>query len=398
MEFQTMIARLERDLAPELEAISHFLYTHPELGMEERQAAAYLSEWMEEKGFVVERPWHGLDTAFAARWGEQGPCVAFLAEYDALPGYGPQGRDPGHACGHNWIAATCAGAAVIFKRVCEQTGLKARVLLAGCPAEETFGSKSLLAREGAFDGVDCAMQAHLSEETNLYHRSLALTALEIRYFGKAAHASAAPWEGINALDAIQLFYAGVSAMRQQMKPDVRLHGVIREGGLAANSIPERASCLYYARAARRQDLARVVERLREVARGAALMTGARLEITQAEQPMDDIVRLPSLQELFDGLLRKEGLVTITPEQEAARSVGSTDVGNVSHICPTIFVEVGLEGFNGHTEEALALADEKAYPALHSTVRVLAGAALQVASDGGLRETLWTEFRQNSGIR
>ena len=135
-----------------------------------------------------------------------------------------------------------------------------------------------------------------------------------------------------------------------------------------------------------------------MARGAALMTGARLEITQAEQPMDDIVRLPSLQELFDGLLRKEGLVTITPEQEAARSVGSTDVGNVSHICPTIFVEVGLEGFNGHTEEALALADEKAYPALHSTVRVLAGAALQVASDGGLRETLWTEFRQNSGIR
>lgn len=394
MEYQSMIARMEEVLAPELEAISHFLYTHPELGMEERKAAAYLSEWMEGKGFAVERPWHGLDTAFAARWGEEGPCVAFLAEYDALPGYGPKGCDPGHACGHNWIAATCAGAAVIFKQICEQTGLKARVLLAGCPAEETFGSKSLLAREGAFDGVDCAMQAHLSEETNIYHRSLALTALEIRYFGKAAHASAAPWEGINALDAIQLFYAGVSAMRQQMKPDVRLHGVIREGGLAANSIPERASCLYYARAARRQELDRVVERLRDVAQGAALMTGARLEITQAEQPMDDIVRLPSLQGLFDGLLRKEGLVTITPEQEAARSVGSTDVGNVSHICPTIFVEVGLDGFNGHTEEALALADEKAYPVLHSTVRVLTGAALQVASDGGLRETLWKEFRQN----
>lgn len=395
MEYQSMIARMEEVLAPELEAISHFLYTHPELGMEERKAAAYLSEWMEGKGFAVERPWHGLDTAFAARWGEEGPCVAFLAEYDALPGYGPKGCDPGHACGHNWIAATCAGAAVIFKQICEQTGLKARVLLAGCPAEETFGSKSLLAREGAFDGVDCAMQAHLSEATNIYHRSLALTALEIRYFGKAAHASAAPWEGINALDAIQLFYAGVSAMRQQMKPDVRLHGVIREGGLAANSIPERASCLYYARAARRQELDRVVERLRDVAQGAALMTGARLEITQAEQPMDDIVRLPSLQGLFDGLLRKEGFVTITPEQEAARSVGSTDVGNVSHICPTIFVEVGLNGFNGHTEEALALADEKAYPVLHSTVRVLAGAALQVASDGGLRETLWKEFRQNS---
>ena len=395
MEFHALIVQLEQELAPQLEEISHFLYAHPELGLEEHQAAAYLSNWMEQQGFVVERCWHGMDTAFAARWGEEGPCVAFLAEYDALPGYGPNGCDPGHACGHNWIAATCVGAAVIFKQVCEQLGLKARVLLAGCPAEETFGSKSLLAREGAFDGVDCAMQAHLSEETNIYHRSLALTALEIRYFGKAAHASAAPWEGINALDAIQLFYAGVSAMRQQMKPDVRLHGVIREGGLAANSIPERASCLYYARAARRQDLDRVVQRLEDIAKGAALMTGARLEITQAEQPMDDIVRLPSLQGLFDGLLRKEGLVTITPAEEAARSVGSTDVGNVSHICPTIFVEVGLDGFNGHTEEALALADHKAYPVLHSTVRVLAEAALKVASDDGLRESLWAEFRQNS---
>ena len=395
MDYQTLIAQLEEELAPQLEEISHFLYTHPELGLEEYQAAEYLSDWMEKQGFALERRWYGLDTAFAARWGEEGPCVAFLAEYDALPGYGPKGCDPGHACGHNWIAATCAGAAVIFKRVCEQTGLKARVLFAGCPAEETFGSKALLASKGAFDQVDLALQAHLSEETNIYHRSLALTALEIRYFGKAAHASAAPWEGINALDAVQLFYAGISALRQQLKPDVRLHGIVREGGLAANSIPERASCLYYARAARRQDLDRVVERLRDVAQGAALMTGARLEINQDELPMDDIVRLPALQQLFDGLLRKEGLVTITPEEEAARSVGSTDVGNVSHVCPTIFVEVGLEGFNGHTEEALALADEAAYPVLHSTVRVLAEAALRVASESDLREKLWQEFRQNS---
>ena len=393
MDYQTLIAQLEEELAPQLEEISHFLYTHPELGLEEYQAAESLSDWMEKQGVALERRWYGLDTAFAARWGEEGPCVAFLAEYDALPGYGPKGCDPGHACGHNWIAATCAGAAVIFKRVCEQTGLKARVLFAGCPAEETFGSKALLAAKGAFDQVDLALQAHLSEETNIYHRSLALTALEIRYFGKAAHASAAPWEGINALDAVQLFYAGISALRQQLKPDVRLHGIVREGGLAANSIPERASCLYYARAARRQDLDRVVERLRDVAQGAALMTGARLEITRPEHAMDDIVRLPALQQLFDGLLRREGLVTITPEAEAARSVGSTDVGNVSHICPTIFVEVGLDGFNGHTEEALALADEAAYPVLHSTVRVLAEAALKAASDDALRETLWAQWRE-----
>jgi len=133
--------------------------------------------------------------------------------------------------------------------------------------------------------------------------------------------------------------------------------------------------------------------LEDVAKGAALMTGARLEITRPEHAMDDIVRLPALQQLFDGLLRREGLVTITPEAEAARSVGSTDVGNVSHICPTIFVEVGLKGFHGHTEEALALADEAAYPVLHTTVRVLAEAALQAASDDTLREDLWAQWRE-----
>lgn len=229
MEHRALIAELEQAVAPELEALSHFLYTHPELGMEERQAVRCLTDYLEDKGFALERCWQGMETAFAARWGQKGPCIAFLAEYDALPGYGSGGQDNGHACGHNWIAATTVGAAVVLKEACLRLQLPVRILLAGCPAEETFGSKSLLCRQGAFDGVDCALQAHLSEETNLYHRSLALTALEIRYFGKAAHASAAPWDGINALDAVQLFYAGVGALRQQLRPDVRLHGVIREG-------------------------------------------------------------------------------------------------------------------------------------------------------------------------
>lgn len=391
MDFRALVEKLEQDVAGELERISHDLYAHPELGLEEYRAAERLCGYLEEKGFALERPWHGMDTAFAARWGEEGPCVAFLAEYDALPGYGPRGDQNGHACGHNWIAATTVGAAVVLKNLCEQQRIPVRILLAGCPAEETFGSKSLLAREGAFDGVDCALQAHLSEETNLYHRSLALTAMEIRYLGKAAHASAAPWEGINALDALQLFYAGVGALRQQMKPDVRLHGVIREGGLAANSIPERASCLYYARAAKRQELDKVVERLLDVAKGAALMTGAKLEVHWPEQPMDDLRHIPALQAVMDGWLRQEGYVSISREESDTRSVGSTDVGNVSHVCPTCFVEIGVEGFEGHTQEALELADEKAYPSLHATVRTLAGTALDVVTNASLRQTMWQQF-------
>lgn len=393
MNYREEITRIEAELAPELEQIAHYLYENPELGMEEQLAAQRLVEYMTEKGFAVERPWYGMDTAFAARWGTEGPCVAFLAEYDALPGYGENGDQAGHACGHNWIAATTAGAAVALKMLCEKNNIPVRILLAGCPAEETFGSKSLLARDGAFEGVDCALQAHLSEETNLYHRSLALTAMEIRYYGKAAHASAAPWEGINALDAIQLYYAGVAALRQQLRPDVRLHGVIKEGGLAANSIPERASCLYYVRAAQRKYLDQVVERLLDVAKGAAMMTGARLEVRWPEQPMDDTRQIPALQAVMDDWLRQEGYCSISKEEADTRSVGSTDVGNVSQVCPTMFVEVGVDGFYGHTEEALALVDEKSYPALHATVRAMTGTALQVVTDEELRKTMWEQFQK-----
>ena len=393
MNYYEEIAQIEATLAPELEQIAHYLYENPELGMEEQLAADYLTAFMTEKGFAVERPWYGMETAFAARWGEEGPCVAFLAEYDALPGYGPDGKCNGHTCGHNWIAATTAGAAVALKQLCEAHNIPVRILLAGCPAEETFGSKSLLARDGAFEGVDCAMQAHLSEVTNLYHRSLALTAMEIRYYGKAAHASAAPWEGINALDALQLYYAGVAALRQQLKPDVRLHGIIKEGGMAANSIPERASCLYYARASRRQYLDQVVERLLDVAKGASLMTGARLEVRWPEQPMDDTLQIPALQAVMDQWLQKEGYCTITKEEADSMSVGSTDVGNVSQVCPTCFVEIGLDGFYGHTEEALELVDEKSYPSLHATVRAMTGTAMQVVTDEALRETMWQQLKK-----
>ena len=393
MEYRQRIAELEAGLARELEGISHYLYIHPELGLEEYLSADFLTAYLREKGFELERPWHGMDTAFAARWGTEGPCVAFLAEYDALPGHGPKGCDNGHSCGHNWIAATTVGAAVIVKELCAELGLPVRILLAGCPAEETFGSKSLLVREGAFDGVDCALQAHLSEETNLYHRSLALTAMELRYFGKSAHAAAAPWEGINALDAIQLYYAGVAALRQQLRPDVRLHGVIREGGKAANSIPERASCLYYARAETRAELDKVVQRLLDVAKGAELMTGARLEVSWPEQPMDELRHFPILERLLGEALAREGYTSISKEASDKRTVGSTDVGNVSQVCPTAFVEIGVEGFNCHTEEALALADGGCYDSLHRTVRLLADTAMRVVTGPDVRKKLWEEFHQ-----
>lgn len=383
-----MIFRQEQQIAAELEQISHFIFTHPELGLEEYQSAAYLSNYMENQGFAVRRGICGLETAFSAQWGESGPCIAFLAEYDALAGYGPENKDPGHACGHNWIAATTAGAAVTLAKVCKAEGLAARVLLIGCPAEETFSAKAIMAREGIFDPVDCAMQAHLSDEHMAYPWSLALGTRQLIYTGKAAHASAAPWEGVNALDAVRLFFNGIDALRQQVTPDVRLHGVIQEGGQAANSIPERASCLFYVRAARWDTLQKLLERVENVAKGAQLMTGASLEIRCPEQPMQEVLPVPALQELTAEAMRQEGMETLSRQQCSSRSRGSTDVGNVSYACPTQYMEIDPccgQPFLGHTQQALELADAPSYPALHRAVRVMAGIGMEMICNADLRQ-------------
>lgn len=388
------LARLEKQLGPELEQISHYIFTHAELGLQEYQSAAFLERYMEQQGFSVEKGVCGLETAFLARWGSSGPCIAFLAEYDALAGYGPENKDPGHACGHNWIAATTAGAAVTLARYCAAEGLEAQILLVGSPAEETFSSKALLANAGVFDEVDCAMQAHLGAFHTVYPWSLALGTRQLIYTGKAAHASSQPWEGINALDAVRLFFNGVDAMRQQLKPDVRVHGIIQEGGQAANSIPERASCLFYARTGRKDELQAVLERLENVARGAALMTGATLEIRQPELPMDDLVPVPSLQALAAELLKQEGLESLTPERAKAQFRGSTDVGNVSYVCPTQFMELDPccgKVFRAHTQEALELADAPAYPMLHKAVRILTGMGAEIIQNDALREACRREF-------
>lgn len=388
------LAQLEAQLGPELEQISHYIFTHAELGLQEYQSAAFLERYMEQQGFSVEKGVCGLETAFLARWGSRGPCIALLAEYDALAGYGPENKDPGHACGHNWIAATTAGAAVTLARFCAEEGLEAQILLVGSPAEETFSSKALLANAGVFDEVDCAMQAHLGAFHTAYPWSLALGTRQLIYTGKAAHASSQPWEGINALDAVRLFFNGVDAMRQQLKPDVRVHGIIQEGGQAANSIPERASCLFYARTGRKDELQAVLERLENVARGAALMTGATLEIRQPELPMDDLVPVPSLQALAAELLKQEGLESLTPEQAKEQFRGSTDVGNVSYVCPTQFMELDPccgKVFRAHTQEALELADAPAYPMLHKAVRILAGMGAEIIQNDALREACRREF-------
>lgn len=397
-EFGNLVPEVEKELGNEFEAINHFVFEHPELGLREHKSAAYLAEYMKKKNFRVETPYCGFDTAFCAQWGEEGPVIAFLAEYDALPGYG-EDKHNGHACGHNWIAATTTGAAAVLAEVCRRKNIQARIRLIGTPAEETYCAKVKMVEDGIFSDVDCAIQAHLSSGTCICPKALALTALDIRYKGKAAHSSMAPWDGINALDAVQLFYAGVNALRQHVKPDIRLHGVVTEGGQAANIVPDKASCLFYVRSAHRNYLNTVLAKVLNVAKGSALMTGAELEIRYPELPMDDLVDLPALEELVDQHLRAQGVIPTVSAEEAALLAGSTDIGNVSHVCPTCYFEVGLaspEPFEAHQESALSLVDSPyAYERLHQVVNTMAGMGLELILDPELRKCVRQEFTDST---
>lgn len=378
-EIQKLVEEAERREAAGFEEINNFIFRHPELGLQEHLSSRYLADFMRQKGFAVTMPYAGFDTAFRAEYGTKGPLFAFLAEYDALPGYGKDKKN-GHACGHNWIASTAAGAAVVLAGLAEQGGF--RVALIGTPAEETYGAKVEMARRGAFDDVDVAFQAHLSHATATCSVALAMDARIFEYKGKASHSAGAPWSGINALDAVQLLYAGINALRQHVKPDVRIHGIVTEGGQAANIVPDKASCLFYIRSENRSYLDTVIPRVENVAKGAAMMTGAKLKIKNPELPMDNLINLPVLQSLADIYFEANGVKpTVTPEM-AAQAAGSTDVGNVSHVCPTAYVEVGLDGpdiFYAHEESALKLVDSpEARKKMHQTICAMAGMALDLA--------------------
>lgn len=397
-EIQKLVNETEKKYSTEFEAINHYIFAHPELGLKEYESSKYLVEYMKKKGFKVEYPYAGFETAFRAEFGTKGPKIAFLAEYDALPGYG-KNKVNGHACGHNWIASTAAGAAVVLAEFAEKMGVTA--VLIGTPAEETYGAKVEMVKAGVFKDIDVVLQAHLSHATCTCSVALAMDALIFNYAGKASHSAGAPWNGINALDSVQLMYAGINALRQHVMPDVRIHGIITEGGQAANIVPDKASALFYVRSSTRAYLDTVLPKIENIAKGAALMTGAKLKMTRPELAMDNLVNLPVLEELANAYYEANGMKpTVTPE-EAAKAAGSTDIGNVSHACPTMYVEVALDGkdvFLAHEESALKLVDgPEARKKMHQTICAMAGAAIELVKNPDRIETAKKQLRDKKQL-
>jgi len=329
-------------LADELEALSIKIHDHPELAYKEVQACAWLCEFLGRHGFKVESGAGGVETAFRAtiETGE-GPTVAILCEYDALPGIG-------HACGHNVIATSGAGAGAALAAVRAKLP-KGRIQVIGTPAEEGGGGKIKLIQAGVFKDVDAAMMIHGFDRTLLHQDLLGIARATFEFTGKASHASADPWEGINALDACVQTYNAVAMLRQQVRPDCRIHGIITSGGAAANIIPEHASATFYMRAPRIDQMWDLYRRVVACAEGAAQAAGCGLKVTQHESVYEPMKSSRVLLDLFAANMKSVGLAEGEPIPDRK---GSSDVGNVSQVLPAIQPMIGIApvGMAIHTRE------------------------------------------------
>ena len=321
--------------------ISEYIYHNPELGNQEFKSSEKLISFLEEHNFIVEREFLGLKTAFRAVYDSNKPglTVGYLCEYDALP-------EIGHGCGHNMIGTMSAGAGVILSKILDQVG--GRVIVYGTPAEETDGAKVIFAEQGVFEELDAAMMLHPSDKTCASGTSTAIYPLQFRYKGKTAHAASCPQDGINALNSVIQLFNGIDALRQHVTPDVRMHGIITNGGVAANIVPDEAVAQFYFRAAKKETVMELVEKVKNIAQGAALMTGATLEMERFELPYDDLRTHENLSEFFNENLRILGIEDIEENED----FGSSDIGNVSHIVPTIHPNIGISNCRviGHSRE------------------------------------------------
>ncbi|MFB5675732.1 M20 family metallopeptidase [Paenibacillus terreus] len=371
--------------------ISLYIGANPELGNEEFLASARLKEELLFHGFEVQAPVLGIETAFIGTYksAKAGPVIAFLAEYDALAGLG-------HACGHHLICMMSVGAAVGLKSVIDEIGGEIRVY--GTPAEETRGAKVPMAAAGLFDDCDAAMMVHPLYQYETSGRSLALDAVQFEFFGKAAHAAASPHEGINALDAVIQTFNGINAFRQQVKSDVRIHGIINQGGQAANIIPDYASAQFYVRAATRKELNVLTKRVIQIAEGAALQAGCRLEVSNYETSYDEMVTNESLSKVFTANLEGEGIEPALIHSGGDH--GSMDLGNVSLRCPAIhpYVQVIDEHHALHTPEFRDLAmKDRALEGMLLAARTLACTAFDIITDEALLTQIKQEFNAKASL-
>ena len=390
---------LKKDVTDAIEAmraelleLSHAIHQEPELALEEIKAAERLAGAVEAHGIPVQRESFGLKTSYVAEFGKaSGPTVAVLSEYDALPGVG-------HACGHNIIATAGFGAAIALSKLGAR--LPGRVRYLGTPAEERFGGKEIIARAGAFERVDAAMMIHPSNLDLATMPCIAIAEVEVTFHGRAAHASAMPHRGLNALDAVVTAYQSIAQLRQHIRQTERIHGIITEGGLAANIVPERAACRFYVRAADVHELAPLKKRVHACFEAAALSTGCTADIRWGDA---DYLDLKTNWPMADAFTQNAGLIGrefASPKSMPPGFAGSTDMGNVSHRVPSIhpMMAVAPMGVIIHNAEfARWAASDKGDAAAIDGAKALAMTALDLMYDKTLLATVQADFDATADV-
>jgi len=375
----------------ELIRTSDTIHAKPELAFQEFEAVALLTSALEREGFTVQRGVAGLETAFVASYTSRKggrPVVALLAEYDALAGLG-------HACGHNIIGTASVGAALALRPILgEITGT---IQAIGTPAEEGGGGKVIMVEAGVFDGVDVAMMIHPSTRTMTRRTSLACYELKMEFFGQAAHAAGSPDKGINALDACILAYNNISALRQQLADDIRIHGIITHGGSAPNIIPDYTAAEFLVRAVEKDDALAVLDKVEDCARAGALAAGAEVRLTRADGYYANMVPSTVLADLFDANLTTLGREVQLPLP--SERMGSTDMGNVSHVVPALhsYITIAPDEVAGHSPEFRAAAvSPEGHAGLLDAAKALAMTAIDLFSNPDLVDAAWEEHRARFG--
>lgn len=389
---ERVCAAIERE-RDHLVEVAETIRVNPELGYEERMASKLLADHLREAGFEVEQPYKGLETAFrAVRKGARGdgPTVAILAEYDALAGIG-------HGCGHNLIGGSGLASAIGLDAVMDEIG--GTFIIMGTPAEEGGAGKVRIAEQGGFEGVDAALMIHHAGDKTGAPLSwpdgtcLAVTDIAFEFFGKPAHAAADPYNGVNALNAIIKTFTGIDALRQHMVMDARIHGIITNGGEATNVVPKYARGEFLVRAATMSYVEELTEKVRNIARGAALMTGCELKITEGTMHAD---MRPSyvLGRRYHEHMQTVGLDT--SHNREGRGMHSTDFGHVSYMLPSVTGSFAISKtpIPGHSQQVVdASGSEFGYDQFIKVSTAMALTALDILTDPAMSKEAWEEHRQ-----
>jgi len=382
-EIKAEILNILDELKERLFPLSCDFYHNPETGLKEYKTSAACMAILEESGFKVEKGVAGMETAFRANFGNEKPAIALLVEMDALP-------EIGHGCGHNISGVASVGAAIALSKVIPMIG--GRIVVLGTPAEELGIGKIAMIKAGVFEGFDAAMMAHPSSKRMVTRIFLGLIRLNLNFKGKPSHASAYPEEGINALDAVIQTFNAISALRQQLRSDVRIHGIITDGGAAPNIIPEKASASFYVRAKDLNELYSVKEKVLNCARGAALATGCELTIEEGADMNAPLKLNKALADIYRRQMEFLGLKE--DDFPMDKNAGSSDIGNVSQVLPTIHPHILLrKGINIHTREfADATITEDGKNAIMEGAKCLALTAVELIIDKDALERVQRDFK------